>query len=208
MRGVRIFRLVVWAAIVLLGGFLLISMQIPESRLASQTTTTGTAKVGGPFSLLTPTGERVDNQSLAGRPYVAFFGFTYCPDICPTTLFELTDLMAELGPDADSFEVLFITVDPERDTPAALASYMTSFDSRITALRGSATETENTLKSFSAYAKKVPLETGGYTMDHTAGVFLIRPDGGFAGMMDMHESRETKLEKLRRLARMTDAAQG
>lgn len=208
MSGVRIFRLVVWAAIVLLGGFLLISMQFPESRVASQTTTTGTAKVGGPFSLLTPTGERVDNQSLAGRPYVAFFGFTYCPDICPTTLFELTDLMAELGPDADSFEVLFITVDPERDTPAALASYMTSFDSRITALRGSATETENTLESFSAYAKKVSLETGGYTMDHTAGVFLIRPDGGFAGMMDMHEPRETKLEKLRRLARMTDAAQG
>lgn len=208
MNGIRIFRLVVWATIVLLGGFLLISMQIPESRIASQTTTTGTAKVGGPFSLLTPTGDRVDNQSLSGRPYVAFFGFTYCPDICPTTLFELTDLMAELGPDADSFEVIFITVDPERDTPAALASYMTSFDSRITALRGSATETENALESFSAYAKKVPLETGGYTMDHTAGVFLIRPDGGFAGMMDMHEPRETKLEKLRRLARMTDAAQG
>ena len=208
MKGLRLFRLAVWAAVFVLGGFLLISTQFPESQVGRQTTASGTAKVGGPFSLLTPAGERIDNQSLAGRPYVVFFGFTYCPDICPTTLFELTDLMAELGPDADSFEVLFVTVDPERDTPAALSSYMTSFDSRITALRGSATETENTLKSFSAYAKKVPLETGGYTMDHTAGVFLMRPDGGFTGMMDMHEPRETKLEKLRRLARMANTGQG
>lgn len=199
MSGLRTFRLVVWAAIAVLGGFLIISTQLsssPTSEIA-----TGTAKVGGPFSLVSHTGERIDNRSLAGRPYLVFFGFTYCPEICPTTLFELTDLMSELGTEADAFEVMFITVDPERDTQEALAGYMTSFDSRITALRGTAEETQAALNAFSAYAKKVSLEGKEYTMDHTAGVFLIRADGGFGGMMDMHEPRETRLEKLRRLAK-------
>ncbi|MAZ19571.1 SCO family protein [Oricola indica] len=200
MSGLRAFRLMVWAAIVVLGMFVIVSTQLSGGSPTGETSS-GTAKVGGPFSLVSHTGERVDNQALAGRPYLVFFGFTYCPDICPTTLFELTDLMTELGPVADGFEVLFITVDPERDTQEALASYMTSFDSRILALRGTAAETDSALKAFSAYAKKVPLEAGEYTMDHTAGVFLMKSDGSFGGMMDMHEPRETRLEKLRRIAR-------
>lgn len=199
MNRVQMFRYGVWAAIVVLGGILIVSTPLFGGNPSSDTSS-GTAKVGGPFSLVSHTGKRVDNQSLVGRPYLAFFGFTYCPDICPTTLFELTDLMAELGPVADAFEVLFISVDPKRDTQEALIRYMTSFDNRITALRGSAEETDAALKAFSAYAEKVPLEGGEYTMDHTAGVLLMRADGGFGGMMDMHEPRETKLEKLRRLA--------
>lgn len=198
MSPVSVFRLSVWAAIAVLGVFLIVSTQLTGSPIAELST--GTAKVGGPFALTSHKGERVDNRSLAGKPYLAFFGFTYCPEICPTTLFELTDLMAELGPEADTFKALFITVDPERDTQEALAGYMTSFDDRIVALRGSAEETQIALKAFSAYAKRVPLEGGEYTMDHTAGVFLMRRDGGFGGMMDMHEPRETRLEKLRRLA--------
>lgn len=198
MSALRAFRLSVWAAIGVLGVFLIASTQLTGNPIAESST--GTAKVGGPFSLTSHKGQRVDNGSLAGKPYLVFFGFTYCPEICPTTLFELTDLMAELGPEADAFNALFITVDPERDTQGALAGYMTSFDDRIMALRGSAEETKTALGAFSAYAKKVPLEGGEYTMDHTAGVFLMRGDGGFGGMMDMHESRETRLEKLRRLA--------
>lgn len=198
MNFVRLFRIGVWAAIAVLAGFLVVSTQLSDQRQPVEAAT-GTPRVGGPFSLVSHKGERIDNQSLAGRPYVVFFGFTHCPEICPTTLFELTDLMAELGPDADKLEVLFITVDPERDTQDFLAGYMTSFDSRITALRGSTEETETALKAFSAYAAKVPLEGGNYTMDHTAGVFLIRGDGSFGGILDMHEPREARLEKLRRL---------
>jgi protein SCO1/2 len=198
MNRVRLFRICVWGAVVLLGGFLLVSTMLPEPQAPAEAST-GTARVGGPFSLTSHEGERIDNQSLAGRPYLVFFGFTHCPEICPTTLFELTDLMSEFGAEADKFEVLFVTVDPERDTQALLASYMTSFDSRITALRGSAEETETALKAFSAYAKKVPLEGGQYTMDHTTGVYLVRGDGSFGGILDMHEPRETRLQKLRRL---------
>ena len=198
MNRVRLFRICVWGAVVLLAGFLLVSTMLPEPQAPAEAST-GTARVGGPFSLTSHEGERIDNRSLAGRPYLVFFGFTHCPEICPTTLFELTDLMSELGAEADKFEVLFITVDPERDTRALLASYMTSFDSRITALRGSAEETEIALKAFSAYAKKVPLEGEQYTMDHTTGVYLVRGDGSFGGILDMHEPRETRLQKVRRL---------
>ena len=199
MNRVRLFRICVWGAVVVLAGFLLVSTQLSEPQAPAEAST-GTARVGGPFSLTSHEGERIDNQSLAGRPYLVFFGFTHCPEICPTTLFELTDLMSELGSDADKFKALFITVDPERDTQELLASYMTSFDGRITALRGSVEETEVALKAFSAYAKKVPLEGEQYTMDHTTGVYLIKGDGSFGGILDMHEPRETRLQKLRRLA--------
>ncbi|RFC65819.1 SCO family protein [Mesorhizobium denitrificans] len=198
MNRVRLFRICVWGVVIVLAGFLLVSTQLSEQQAPAEAST-GTARVGGPFSLTSHEGERLDNRSLAGRPYLVFFGFTHCPEICPTTLFELTDLMSELGADADKFEVLFITVDSERDTQELLASYMTSFDSRITALRGSSEETETALKAFSAYAKKVPLEGGQYTMDHTTGVYLIKGDGSFGGILDMHEPRETRLQKLRRL---------
>lgn len=200
MSGLPAFRLTVWAAIVVLGMFLIVSTQLSGGSPTGETSS-GTARVGGPFSLVSHTGGRVDNQSLAGRPYLVFFGFTYCPDICPTTLFELTDLMTELGPVATGFKVLFISIDPERDTRKTLASSMTSFDSRILALRGTAAETDAALEAFSAYAKKVPLEVGEYTMDHTAGVFLMKSDGSFGGMMDMHAPRETRLENLRRIAK-------
>ncbi|MGN6550653.1 MAG: SCO family protein, partial [Pararhizobium sp.] len=139
------------------------------------------------------------NAQLAGKPYLVFFGFTHCPDICPTTLFELTDLMAELGPAADRFTPLFITVDPERDTQQVLVEYMTAFDERILALRGSQEETDATVKAFAAYYRKVPVEGGGYTMDHTAGVILMDAEGRFVGTLDMHEPRENVLAKLRRL---------
>ena len=132
MSPVSVFRLSVWAAIAVLGVFLIASTQLIGSPIAELST--GTAKVGGPFALTSHKGERVDNRSLAGKPYLVFFGFTYCPEICPTTLFELTDLMAELGPEADTLKALFITVDPERDTQEALAGYMTSFDDRIVAV--------------------------------------------------------------------------
>jgi protein SCO1/2 len=199
LSGVKIFRTAVWATIALLCGILIgFSGYLPTTG-SKGSIGTGTARVGGPFQLTAHNGEAVDNATLAEKPYLVFFGFTHCPDICPTTLFELTDLMAEMGSAADHFTPLFITVDPERDTQEVLAQYMTAFDPRIIALRGSQDETDATVKAFAAYYRKVPIEGGGYTMDHTAGIILMDAKGSFAGTLDIHEPRETVLAKLRRL---------
>lgn len=201
MSGIKMFRLATWAAVVVLGGILLAnSGWLPGTRPTAEPVSSGTARVGGPFALTSHKGEIVSNDTLAGKPYLVFFGFTHCPDICPTTLYELTDLMAELGTAADRLTTLLVTVDPERDTQEVLSEYMTAFDERFLAVRGSQTETDATVKAFAAYYRKVPLETGGYTMDHTAGVIMMGADGWFAGTVDMHEPRETVLAKLRRLA--------
>lgn len=201
MRGLKLFRIVTWFLVAVLSAWLLVFGNVLPLRegegVADQTD--AAPAIGKPFELTSHRGEPVSNKTLKGRPYLVFFGFTHCPDICPTTLFELTDAMIKLGSDADKFDVVFITVDPERDTEEFLKSYMTSFDPRITALRGSAEQTNTAVKAFAAYARKVPTEGGGYTMDHTAGVYLMGADGAFKGTLDMHEPQEVRLQKIRNL---------
>lgn len=201
MTRLQTFRLITWVAVAVLGTLLLVSGGIIPSGQSGtiQIVETSTPSIGKPFELTSHTGEVVNNATLAGKPYLAFFGFTHCPDICPTTLFELTDLMKELGPTADRLNVTFITVDPERDTQEMLKLYMASFDSRIKALRGSPEQTETAVKAFAAYAKRVSTDDGGYTMDHTAGVYLMNADGSFKGTLDMHEPRDVRLQKIRNL---------
>lgn len=200
MSGIKVFRLLVWAAIGALVGVLIAFNGLGTgSGSRGAAGSSGDARVGGPFELVSHTGDVVSDRTLSGRPYLVFFGFTFCPDICPTTLYELSDHMASLGPDADRFTPLFITVDPERDTQEVLAEYMTAFDDRIVALRGDAEATDKAVEAFSAYYAKVPLEDGGYTMDHTSGVLLMDSAGKFMGTLDIHEPRDTVLQKLRRL---------
>jgi len=203
MNALRVIRIAAWMAVAVLlgvvigaGGTLLLQQRQPDTPKPPA----DVAAIGGPFRLTSHKGEPIDNARLAGKPYLVFFGFTHCPDVCPTTLFELTELMKEPGPAADRFNVVFITVDPERGTQQLLAEYMTSFDERILALRGSREETDAVVKAFAAFARKVPVEGGDYTMDHTAGVYVMNAQGRFANMLDMHESREVRLEKLRRIA--------
>jgi protein SCO1/2 len=204
MTGLKIFRIVTWGLVVIVGaGLLVFGGLLPLGRQeAAVPSETSTPAIGKPFSLTSHRGETVDNAVLKGKPYLAFFGFTHCPDICPTTLFELTDLIGELGPLADRFKVAFISVDPDRDTEEILKAYMASFDPRIIALRGSPDQTETAVKAFAAYAKKVPTVGGNYTMDHTAGVYLMDADGVFKGTLDMHEPREVRLTKIRNLVAM------
>lgn len=152
------------------------------------------------FTLQTVDGKLFGSVDLAGKPYLVFFGFTHCPDVCPTALFELTGLLKDIGPAADRITPLFVSIDPERDTAELLKLYMTSFDPRIVALRGDAAQTKAAADAFSAFYRKVPTASDSYTMDHTAGLFLIRADGRLQGTLDMHEPRETQLEKLERLA--------
>ena len=200
MKMLRVVRLVAWCLVVLVAGWLIFSNGLLWlERPDQEARVTSTPAIGKPFRLTSHAGDTVDNASLKGRPYLAFFGFTHCPDICPTTLYELSDLMTELGADADRFNVAFISVDPERDTQELLAAYMTSFDRRILALRGTPAETQTAVKAFAAYARKVATDGGGYTMDHTAGVYLMDAEGQFGGTLDMHEPREVRLQKIRNL---------
>ena len=152
------------------------------------------------FALQTVDGKPFQSADLAGRPYLVFFGFTHCPDVCPTALFELSALLKDIGPAADRITPLFVSIDPERDTADLLKLYMTSFDPRIVALRGDAAQTKSAADAFSAFYRKVPTASDNYTMEHTAGLFLIRADGRLQGMLDMHEPRENQLQKLKLLA--------
>lgn len=140
--------------------------------------------VGGPFALVDQNGATVTDKSLAGEPYLVFFGFTHCPDICPTTLYEASEMLAALGKDVPA-KVLFVTVDPERDTPEILKSYLGSFDPRITGLSGTPEQIAAIMKAYRAYARKVPLKGDDYTMDHTAVVYLMDKNGRFVNVFDL-----------------------
>jgi protein SCO1/2 len=157
------------------------------------------SEIGGPFRLLTAAGTTFTQENVRGRPYLVFFGFTHCPDVCPTALMDLTALYEALGRDADKLTTLFITVDPERDTQAVLADYMEAFDPRFVALRGDLEQTQAVARAFKANYRKVPQTDGGYSMDHTATVYVMDRSGRFVNSLDPHESEATKLGKLRRV---------
>jgi protein SCO1/2 len=156
------------------------------------------AAVGGPFHLEDQNGKPVSDQDMKGRPFLVFFGFTHCPDICPTTLFDMSQLLGKLGPDADRTGILFITVDPERDTPAVLKDYLSNFDPHLRALTGNQAAVDAAIKAYRVYAKKVPLENGDYTMDHTAVVYLMDKDGHFVAPFKMDRTVDAEAADLRR----------
>jgi protein SCO1/2 len=147
--------------------------------------TAGVPGVGGPFTLQGTNGEVVTEKALAGGPSIVFFGFTHCPDVCPTALQEITQVYDALGSKGDRLKTFFITVDPERDTLPVMKDYVSAFDKRIVGLTGTQAQTDAVVKSYRAYAKKVPLEGGGYTMDHTALVYLMDGKGRFVGSLNL-----------------------
>lgn len=143
-------------------------------------------------------GQPVTPQDWLGRASVVFFGFTWCPDVCPTTLMDISDWLEDLGPDADRLAVSLVTVDPARDTPEVLAEYVANFDPRIRGLTGTEDQTARVAEEFRAFYERIPSEDGDYTMNHTAGVFLFRPDGRLASVIDFHEDRSFAVPKIRR----------
>ena len=157
-----------------------------------------TAAIGGPFRLLDQNGRTVTDADLKGHPFLVFFGFTHCPDVCPTTLFEISEVLRELGADADRLGALFITVDPERDTPAALKDYLSSFDPHLVGLTGDLDAVSAVAKAYRVYFKKVPLDGGGYTMDHTAIVYLMDKDGRFVAPFSLRRTTEAAVADLRK----------
>ena len=153
--------------------------------------------VGGPFHLVDQDGKPVSNAEMKGRPFLVFFGFTHCPDVCPTTLFDMSQMLHALGPDAGRIGVLFITVDPERDTSAVLKDYLSSFDPHLRGLTGDPAAVDAALKAYRVYAKKVPLKDGDYTMDHTAVVYLMDKNGRFVAPFNMKRTAEAEAADLR-----------
>jgi protein SCO1/2 len=156
------------------------------------------AAVGGPFRLEDQNGKAVTDGDMKGKPFLVFFGFTHCPDICPTTLFDMSQLMKALGPDADRTGALFITVDPERDTTKVMNDYLSNFDPHVRGLTGDPTAIAAAVKAYRVYAKKVPLENGDYTMDHTALVYLMDKNGHFVAPFDMSRTPAAEAADLRR----------
>ncbi|SEG45217.1 SCO family protein [Bosea lathyri] len=160
----------------------------------------GTASVGGPFALTTQDGKTLTEKDLRGAPFLVFFGFTHCPDICPTKLFEISETLRAAGPKGEKLRALFVSVDPERDTAEVMKSYLGSFDPRIVGLTGDRAAIDATIKAYRAYSKKVPLKDGDYTMDHTALVYLMGKDGSFIGAFNIERPpAEAAAEWLRHL---------
>ncbi|MBR0989158.1 SCO family protein [Bradyrhizobium japonicum] len=156
------------------------------------------AAIGGPFQLTDQNGKAVTDKSLKGKPTLIFFGYTHCPDVCPTSLFEISEVLRALGKDADKVNAVFISVDPERDTPATMKDYLSSFDPHLEGLSGDPAETAKVITSYRVYAKKVPTKDGDYTMDHTALIYLMDRDGRFVSPFNLKRTPDEAAADLKK----------
>jgi protein SCO1/2 len=156
-----------------------------------------------PFTLLGSNGEVITEKTFLGKPTLYFFGFTHCPDICPTTLGAVTNWLNELGPDAKKLNVLFVSIDPARDTPAILNTYISGFHPVIRAATGTDTQLQAATKQFMVYYARVPTKPGenpdDYMMSHSSGILMADKSGTFKGMLDAHDPDPEALAKLRTL---------
>ena len=155
--------------------------------------------IGGPFTLIASDGKAFTQANLAGKPYVIYFGFTRCPEVCPTTLAKLARLRTRLGKDGDKFAILFVSVDPGHDKPADIGRYVTLFGTPIIGLTGTDAQLAAIEKAYGVYVAKVQQPGGDYTIDHSTGVYLMGADGQFQTLLDHDESDEASLAKLKQL---------
>jgi protein SCO1/2 len=169
-----------------------------SDRLMPAKTVNTSWAVGGPVRLVDQTGRAVTDKDVLGKPFLVFFGYTHCPDVCPTTLFDVSEVLRALGPDAEKAAALFITVDPERDTPATMKDYLSSFDPHLHGLTGDQAAIDAVSKAYRVYSKKVPLEAGGYNMDHTALVYLMDKQGRFVAPFNLKRRPEESAADLRK----------
>jgi len=179
-------------------GSLLVGLLLMLWALGGLRNVAAPAAIGGPFQLTDQAGQTVTEKNLRGRPTLIFFGFTHCPDICPTSLFEISEVLRAMGEDADRVNAYFISVDPERDTAAALKDYLSSFDPHMSGLTGDPAQIAAVAKAYRVYFKKVPLDDGSYTMDHTAIVYLMDKTGRFVSPFNIKRPTDVAVADLRR----------
>lgn len=192
-------RVILWAAVVVMAGvlgWLTYSVTQSDQQIAE-------APFGVPFQLVDQNGQPITEQAFRGKPTALFFGFTHCPEVCPTTLFELDGWLKQVDPNATGLQAYFVTVDPERDTPEILGRYISNVTNRVTGIAGDPGKIAEVVKGFRVYAKKIPLDEaqpdGDYTMDHTASIFLLDAEGRFKGTIAYGENPDTAIKKLENL---------
>ena len=187
-------RIVLWSlvAAVAIGATALFLLAPPKN---PQTSSLG----GGTYSLVDHRGNPVDQTMLVGQPSLVFFGFTHCPDVCPTTIGEMAAWFEALGDEAGDLKGYFVTVDPERDTPDIMAGYAGWVSPRMTGVTGTPEEIAKIVKAWGVVAEKIPGEDGNYAMSHSASVFMIDRKGEFFGTIAYEEKQETAIAKIRRL---------
>jgi protein SCO1 len=145
-----------------------------------QSATEGRPLIGGAFTLVDGAGNRVTDRDFRGKLMLVFFGYAHCPDVCPTELQNMADVLEKLGPDAQNVAAIFISVDPKRDTPAALSSYVNNFSPRIIGLTGDQNEVAEAAKAYRVYFRKVGAQAGdSYTVDHSAFIYLMDREGRY-----------------------------
>jgi protein SCO1/2 len=196
----RKLRIAVWVLVLVMAG-LLGAGSFYLTRSPTQIATD--APFGVPFSLVAQNGQPISETAFRGRPSAVFFGYTHCPDVCPTTLFEMDGWLQKVDPDGSKLGAYFVTVDPERDTPQIMNDYVSNVSKRITGISGPSDKVTAMVHGFRVYAKKVPLDdkdpNGDYTMDHSASVFLLDKQGRFAGTIAYQEDPDTAVKKLQNL---------
>ena len=181
MTAIRRLLLVTSAAALILGGGMLAVVLIERENIhpATAANSAGGAALGGPFTLIRSDGKTVTDQTYRGKLLLVYFGYTYCPDVCPTTLNNVAQALIQLGPEAKAVTPLFITVDPKRDTPQVIGSYVKAFDRRIVGLTGSEAQIAAVAKEYRVYYQPTPAQGGDYLVDHSSLVYLMDRNGKF-----------------------------
>jgi protein SCO1/2 len=184
--------------LLLVGAFVVLGLSaIGVTMLARQPASNSAASaIGGPFRLHTGGGKTVTEADLRGTPFLVFFGYTHCPDVCPLTLTKISHVLKELGPEAH-LKVLYVTVDPERDTPDRMADYAGEFDPRVIGLSGDRAEVDAMLAAYRVYARKVPTPSGDYSMDHSAVIYLMDREGKFLRSVNLDRPPDQAAKDLR-----------
>ena len=196
MRRVRI---ILWVLVAIaLAGFAYVLLSRPQAAPSSAATITRSS-FGGPFTLVGSDGQPFPSSRLDGKPYAVFFGFTHCPDVCPTMLARLVKLRKELGKGEEAFNIVFVSVDPERDGPAQVGTYENAFGGPVIALTGSPAQIEQVKKQYGIFSAKAPDGQGGYSVDHTSTALLFDRNGDFVATVSPEEQDAPVVDKLKRI---------
>ena len=187
-----------FAGLVILGAGAFLALSLHETPRGAAGTLLASA-IGGPFRLVDQNGKAVTDADLKGKWSLVYFGYTHCPDACPTALNDISIALDELGPQRNAVRPVFVTVDPERDTPEVLKSYVTAFDAPILALSGTPEEIAQAAKGYRVYYAKHPEAGGDYSMDHSSVIYVMDPQGRFTASFTQENSPEEIAERLKKL---------
>ncbi len=186
------------AAFIILGAGAFLALELHDNAKGAAGTILGSA-IGGPFSLVDQDGKTVTNTALEGKWLLVYFGYTHCPDACPTTLNNISLALRDLGKKSTEVRPVFITIDPDRDTPQVMKDYVAAFDAPILALSGTAADVAKAAKNYRVYYAKHPEAGGDYSMDHTSIIYVMDPKGRFTASFSGEDPPDQIAERLKKL---------